>query len=432
MTRAIRKHLGDFIALAALFAIGIGVSGYILAQQRLRFPFVEEDPFPLKMELQNAQAVVPGQGQTVRVAGVRVGDIGDVEVKNGKALVTMNLDPEYKDLVHRDATALLRSKTGLKDMFVELDPGTKNAALFKKNGLIPIKNGLPDVNQDEILAALDSDTRAYLQLLLNGLGKGLKGRSADLREVFRRLEPLHRDLARVQTAIAERRHNLRRLVHNYGSLINELADHDQDLSRLVVASNQVLEAFASQAGNISLAVSKLPSTLRTTEGALVKVNALGRELGPSLEALRPAFRQLDTTNRQVLPLAREGTPILRDQIRPFVRLARPYVRNLRPAAENLAAAQPDFTRTLKSFNRLVNMLAYNHPVADEHNYLFWLAWVAQDTVSLFSTGDASGPFRRALFSLSCQELKAALANQPELAVGFGITYAALQATGACP
>ncbi len=76
------------------------------------------------VELQNAQGVTPGQGQTVRVAGMRVGDVGKVELHEGRARVRMDLDREHDDLVRRDATVLLRPRTGLKDMFLALDPGT--------------------------------------------------------------------------------------------------------------------------------------------------------------------------------------------------------------------------------------------------------------------------------------------------------------------
>ena len=41
----------------------------------------------------------------MRVSGVRVGDITKVGLKDGHAVVTMDLDPEYKDLVHTDAHA---------------------------------------------------------------------------------------------------------------------------------------------------------------------------------------------------------------------------------------------------------------------------------------------------------------------------------------
>ena len=64
----------------------------------------------------------------MRVSGVRVGDITKVDLKDGHAVVTMALDPQYKDLVHTDAKALLRPKTGLKDMFVELQPGLAQGA----------------------------------------------------------------------------------------------------------------------------------------------------------------------------------------------------------------------------------------------------------------------------------------------------------------
>ena len=56
---------------------------------------------------------------------------------------------------------LLRPKTGLKDMFVEIDPGTPAAGELKRNeDASQSRPGgadtLPDVNPDEILAQLDA------------------------------------------------------------------------------------------------------------------------------------------------------------------------------------------------------------------------------------------------------------------------------------
>ena len=121
--RAIRKHLGDFLAVVAVCILGIGTAGYILSNQRLRFPIIQEEAFRLKVLLPDAQAVTPGQGQTVRVAGVEVGQIGKVELEDGRAVVNLEIEPKHEGLIRRDATALLRSKTGVKDMFIEVDPG---------------------------------------------------------------------------------------------------------------------------------------------------------------------------------------------------------------------------------------------------------------------------------------------------------------------
>jgi phospholipid/cholesterol/gamma-HCH transport system substrate-binding protein len=162
MKTAIRKHLGDFLAIIALFILALGTSAYILTNQRLRFPLVQKPVHRLKVELPNAQAVTPGQGQTVRVAGVEVGQIGKVELEDGIALVELAIEPKYKDLIRKDATVLLRAKTGVKDMFVEVDPGDGPPA--PENTRIPVSNTLEDVDPDEVFAALDADTRDYLRL----------------------------------------------------------------------------------------------------------------------------------------------------------------------------------------------------------------------------------------------------------------------------
>ncbi len=93
--RAIRKHLGDFAAVLALVTIALGVSYVILQNQRLRIPLLEEKPFQIEGVFSTGQAVTPGQGQTVRVSGVRVGDISKVRLEDGQAIITMDLDQKY-------------------------------------------------------------------------------------------------------------------------------------------------------------------------------------------------------------------------------------------------------------------------------------------------------------------------------------------------
>ena len=183
---AIRKHLGDFAAIIAMAVIAIGIGAYIIFNQDARpaIPLIEDTPVKMEAEFSDAQAVAPGQGQSVRISGVEVGKIGVVELEDGLAVVTMNIEPDYAERIYQDASALLRPRTGLKDMFIELDPGSSATPPLGENGRIPVQNTAPDIDPDEILAALDSDTRAYLQLLVSGAGKGLDNNGDDLREVF--------------------------------------------------------------------------------------------------------------------------------------------------------------------------------------------------------------------------------------------------------
>ena len=206
MKQAIRKYSGSVLALVGMIIISLLVAGYILSNQRFRFPLISEKPQIVKVELENAQAVTPGQGQTVRVAGVQVGDIGKVELEDGRAWSRCRSAPSTRAWSARTPPSLLRPKTGLKDMFLEVDPG--DGAPVEEEGRIELANTAPDVDPDEILSVLDGDTRDYLKLLIGGAGKGLAGRGEDLRQTFKRLEPLHRDLAAVNTSVAKRRTDL--------------------------------------------------------------------------------------------------------------------------------------------------------------------------------------------------------------------------------
>ena len=179
MMAVLRKNFMRLIPLIGLAAIGIAVGTYILANQRLRFPLVEEQPIRMKVELPTAQAVTPGQGQFVRVAGVRIGVIGPVDLEDGHAVVNLEIDKKYEGLIREDATMLLRPKTGLKDMFLEVDPGRGEP--LEEGDTLRLGNAIQDVNLDEILAMLDRDTLEYLLLLVHGAGKGLEGRVRDLR-----------------------------------------------------------------------------------------------------------------------------------------------------------------------------------------------------------------------------------------------------------
>jgi phospholipid/cholesterol/gamma-HCH transport system substrate-binding protein len=412
--RAIRKHLRDFVALMVLFVIGLGVSAYILSNQRLYLPSwvpgIGKDFYKVKAEFSTAQAVVPGQGQTVDIAGVQVGDIAKVELKNGVAVVSMNIRNKYAP-IYRDAHMLLRPKTGLKDMIVEMDPGTKAAGALKEGDTIPVQNTAPDVNLDEVLSSLDDDTRAYLQILVSSGGEafGKKGYSADLRETFKRFDPTNRDIKKITGLLSERRANIKRVVHNFSLLTTELGTRDKQLTELVGSANANFRALASQDSNIRESLQLLPDTLTTARTSLIKADALAKQLGPTLQSLRPAARALGPALAATRPFLRITTPVIRDQLRPFARDVRPTVRQLRIVGENLKPLTPHLTKTFKVVNSLFNTLAFNPAGSAEEGFLFWVAWANHDAATIFGTQDAHGPIRRGLIITSCDSLS--LLNQ---------------------
>lgn len=407
MRRQIRKYLRDFLAIVFMILVAAGVAGYVLSNERFYLPawvpVFGTDFYTVKAEVETAQAVAPGQGQTVNIAGVKVGDIGKVELQDGRAVVDMKIRRKYAP-IYKDATILLRPKTGLKDIILELDPGTKGAGKVPEGGRIPVANTLPDVNPDEVLSSLDGDTRNYLRILLNSGAQALSGNApADLRETFKRFEPTTRDAKRITAKLASRRANIRRTIHNFQELATELGSKDTQLAGLVDSANANFQAIANQDQNLREALRLLPSTLDRTRTTLTSVGDLSDQLGPALQKLRPGARALGPSLSQTRPFLRTTTPVIRTQLRPFARDVRPTVRDLRRAATNLAVVTPRLTKTFKVLNALLNTLAYNPPGGEE-GYLFWASWASHAGATVFGGQDAHGPIRRGLIVTSCDTL----------------------------
>jgi phospholipid/cholesterol/gamma-HCH transport system substrate-binding protein len=404
---AISKHLRDFVAVVVVLVIAAGVGGVILSHQRFFLPHwvpvIGSDFVDYKAEFITGKSLTPGQGQTVDIAGVSVGQIGDVKLVNGRAVVTMKIKRKYTP-IYKDATALLRPKTGLEDMVIELTPGTRRAGTANANWTIPVQDTQPDVKLDEVLAQLDSDTRDYLTLLVTNGGEALDGNGTHLSSTFRRIEPLSRDLAKLNGLLAQRRVNIRNTIHNFSQVIQAVGSKDKQLSQLVDSSNAVFAALAHEDTALRSALQQLPPTLTATRTALGKADTLARKLGPTLQGLRPAARALGPTLKETRPFLKTTTPIIRDQLRPFARDAGPTVKALRPAAANLAAATPNFTTFFKYVNYLLNELAYN-PAGPEEGYLFWTAWANHAGTSVFQTQDAHGPIRHGSVILTCTSLQ---------------------------
>jgi phospholipid/cholesterol/gamma-HCH transport system substrate-binding protein len=418
MKRALREHSRDVLAVAGLVVLGLVSTWIIVQNQRLRVPFIEETPFQLKAEMETAQAVAPGQGQTVRVAGVRVGDVADVEYEDGTAVVTMDIDREFLP-VYEDATVLLRPTTGLKDMFLELDPGTPSAGEFDEGGEIPVANTAPDVNLDEILEALDSDTQAYLRLLLTGAGDGLEDNGENLGEVLGSLGPINKGLARLNGEVAKRKENLARLVHNMNTFFGRLGQEDEEIAAVIDSSNSALSAIAGEDLDVRRATGLLGPTLRDTRIALAETNDLATILKPALADLRPFARRLKPINESLGKLARTTRSDVKHKIRPFVRAAREPVRDLRPASKALADATPKLVTITRKINKLGNMAAYNPNGAEppgapsrDEGYLYWIGWLGHVGNSTFQAQDAHGLYRRIYLTASCQTVLTTLNATP--------------------
>ena len=306
MIRQIKKQARVFVAILFLFVVALGIGGYILSNQRFYLPawvpLVGTDFYTVKAELPTAQAVVPGQGQTVNVAGVKIGEVGTVNLEDGKAVVDLQIKEQYKP-IYRDSTILLRPKTGLKDMYLALDPGTRSAGELPEGGRVRVANTLPDVNADEFLAQLDTDTRAYLQILLNAGGTtfddkvtGAEARydqtaAQDLREVFKRFEPTARDGEKITRLLIARRQNIRHVIHNFQEFSTALAARDRAARSARGLRQRELRDLRVRGGLAARGAAALPRRARPDRADTAQDQLAGGRARPGARAPAPVRPQ---------------------------------------------------------------------------------------------------------------------------------------------
>jgi phospholipid/cholesterol/gamma-HCH transport system substrate-binding protein len=402
----IERYRTAFIAVVTMVVIAAAVGGFILAHENLKLPgwvpVFGREYFKLKAEMQTAQAVTPGQGQAVTIAGAKIGEIESVNLQNGIATVTMKVVPKYARIYH-NATLLLRPKTQLQDITVEVSPGTPDSGRLRSGEVLPLSQTAPNVNFDEFLAGLDAETRAYLQELLAGAGEGLKNNASALSATLKRFDPLAHATQQIAQQLEIRHANTARAIHNFRLLMEALGGKDKQLAELVDASNAVFATFAQEDANVQKTLQLLPGALHKTGVGLGKLATATGVLGPTLRKLEPFATSLAPAQEATRRLALKTTPIIRNEIRPFARKILPIINQLAPATRGAGEAFPKLATSFAVLNEFFNELAYN-PGASRGGFLFFLDWGNHNLNSVVSSADAHGAVGRSLVYFNCEVL----------------------------
>jgi phospholipid/cholesterol/gamma-HCH transport system substrate-binding protein len=403
----IRRYRSSFIAVVTMVVIAAGVGGYILANENLKLPgwvpVLGRHYFNLEAEFQTAQAVTPGQGQAVTIAGAKIGEVATVSLRNGVALVSMKVTPKYARYLYRNATLLLRPKTNLQDITVEVNPGEPSAGSLRSGEIIPVSQTAPNIDFDQFLAGLDSETRAYLQELLAGAGEGFKDNGKAYAATLKRFAPTARLVQEIARELEARHANTARSIHNFRLLIEAIGGKDKQLAELIDSSNAVYATFAKEDANLERTLHLLPGALHKTGAGLAKLATSSRVFGPGLHKLDPFAKALGPANATTRTLARDTTPIFKNEIRPFARQILPIVNELKPDTEQFAEALPNLATSFSVLNEFFNELAYN-PGPDRGGFLFFLDWGNHDLNSVVSSADANGAVGRTLLYFNCNIL----------------------------
>jgi phospholipid/cholesterol/gamma-HCH transport system substrate-binding protein len=401
MRGATREHLRWIAVIGAFVVLAIAVGGYLLAQQRLRLPFA--DRYRIDVVFTAADALAPDSGQPVSVAGVQVGEVTGVRLASGRAVVTLSIDPKRLPRVHADARATLVPITPLKNMEVALQPGSRRAPVLRSGATIDASATRTTLDVDQILAALDADSRAALQQLIAAAERGLDGRGDDLGRVLADLGPTAGQLRRITGALGDRDRTVRRLVSDLAAVGSTTAAQGPAIRRALKALDGTLNAVGDEAPALRAALRDLPGTLADARRTVDRTASLTGRVTRVATTLRPAVRRLPGLAEDAEKLLAKAEPALRRDVRPLVRQATPLARQARPAVATLRALTPPTRRTFDALSYGFNELLAD-PGDGRKSYLYWGSWFFHNANSMLSTGDAVGSAWRLLPLVDCGSL----------------------------
>jgi phospholipid/cholesterol/gamma-HCH transport system substrate-binding protein len=343
---------GRFTPFAAgLIAIAIVLFGIWLAFFRDN-PF--SSPYELRAQFENTSNIQ--KRSPVRIAGVEVGKVVNVERDEDSDAAVVVMEIEDKGLpIHEDAELKIRPRIFLEgNFFVDLRPGTPQSGELEDGSTVPITQTAAPVQLDQILTALQRDTRDDLQALVQGYGDALYGEPQpgedddqdDDTKGERAAESLNDSLddspeALKGTALVNEAllgtelHDLSRLISGQQRVSEALNSREEQLKGFITNFNLTTAAFAAEEGNLRETIRLLPEVVE--------------QAGPTLDALNASFPPTRAWAREILPGVRE-TPATIEASFPWIRQTRALmqpaelqglVNDLRPTVRNLAHVVDD-------------------------------------------------------------------------------------------
>ncbi len=388
----------SIIAWLVAVAVGTGAAGYFLMNQRFNPPW--EDRYSVWATFDQAPGVAPGKGQEVRIAGVEVGDIRSSRVSaDGNAQLELSI--EANQTIYSNAKFVLRPKSPLNDMYVEISPGGPPGKALRDGSTVPVAQTVRPVQIDEVIGHLDTDARRGLTALLSEADVALANAPAELPAGLVETDTATVDLQPVVQQLEQRRDLLAELMTSLSEIAAATGEDDARLTRLATSLQQTLATVGEQDDELDDALAEMPGFARELRGASKNVRDLIDELDPTLESLADAEENLpdalERLNESVESLdgfLDHATPVLRD--------AKPVLADLRVASPHLQATVADLRPITKDLDPFTATTVKHF---DDLNGFF------RNTNSFVSLRDANRGIGRLLVGISPESVPLDILDQ---------------------
>lgn len=228
-----RERSPLLIGLISLLVLGAATT---FAFSLDRFPALKQ-AYEIEAEFADAAGLV-AENQ-VRVAGIKVGTVSEVELAGDRVLVTMEIDNGIE--IPKDAFAEIKLATILGTKFVDIEAKRVGADLLEDGDRIPLEaTAIPY----EIYEASNQGTNVLEDLDGPALNAMLEQLTKLVRVSREEIGVALAGLNELGTGLADKDDELRSLLAGADDLTGLLADEGDEINRLIVNSDAVLGSLA--------------------------------------------------------------------------------------------------------------------------------------------------------------------------------------------
>jgi phospholipid/cholesterol/gamma-HCH transport system substrate-binding protein len=386
------------------------------------FGFTKHLPFKhgYRLNAVFASAVNIKGKSPVRIAGVNVGKVTSIKREGNTGLVSMEIESRGLP-IHADATAKIRPRIFLEgNWFVDLQPGSPSAQTLPSGSTLPITQTSDPVQLDQVLDALNTETRANLQNFLIGYGdgltrkpnaqedaeqdpevRGISGAEAVNKAYARGPAALRATSVLNQAITGTEQHDLSKLVASIDKVTSALNVHEQALGELFVNFNTFFSEFAAQSAPLRTTVAELPSSLTSIDRGLANLQASFAPTQEFAHAIVPGVRATPAAVTATIPWIEQVRASFASS--ELGGVAKGLVQAT-PSLARLTAEQTPFYKQTESFNKCSTKVLFpagNAKLQDgtsssgvEDYKEFWYALVGLNGIS--QSFDGNGAFSRFL------------------------------------
>lgn len=292
----------------------------------------------LRARFVDAGAIIPGND--VKVDGVKVGSVRDIDIEDGVAILTFGID-DAATPVFADATATVRPVSLLGERFVDVDRGDPNLPVLTDGAVLPETQTGRSVDLDELLTSVDDPTGTALAALVVTLGEGSAANGDDLAAALEVLAPALTQADDLVSLLDDQNALLTSLIDNMAPVAEALgADEGAAIDALIENTGALLDDTAARAPDLEATIAALPGTVDAARTALREVADLAGVATPALAEIRPLTGNLRSLSTELQTFADAANPALAS-LDPVLTRGTELLQSARPVVAELRAGAPD-------------------------------------------------------------------------------------------